>query len=104
MRIFKKKSDEELAQDKELSLSEEEGGNRKLIPIVSRHGMGLADEYDYINIYMQGEVAKISERHTLNEIKLQAKRKKDGFEHTVPKEETFRFSEEEGEEEQPPCA
>lgn len=100
--IFKKKSDEELAQDKELSLSEEEGGNRKLIPIVARHGMGLADEYDYINIYMQGEVAKISERHTLNEIKLQAKRKKDGFEHTVPKEETFRFSEETAEEEQQP--
>ena len=55
--IFKRKSDEEIAEDGGRS------GNRKLIPIISRHGGGL-DENDYINCHMKGWCAKISEGNT----------------------------------------
>jgi hypothetical protein len=71
--IFKKKSDEELAEDGP------EAGNRKLVPIVARHGPGL-DDGDYINMGMQGEVAKISENKTRNELKKRGSRTEDsGF-------------------------
>ncbi len=59
--IFKRKSDEEVAED---GPSE---GNRKLIPIISRHGGGL-DDNDYINCHMKGWCAKISEGRTKLEI------------------------------------
>lgn len=55
--IFKRKSDEEIAEDGGSS------GNRKLIPIISRHGGGL-DENDYINCHMKGWCAKITEGKT----------------------------------------
>lgn len=55
--IFKRKSDEELAEDNGVS------GNRKLIPIISRHGGGL-DDNDYINCHMKGWCAKITEGKT----------------------------------------
>lgn len=55
--IFKKKSDEEMAEDGVGS------GNRKLIPLVSRHGAGMEDN-DYINCHMKGWCAKISEGRT----------------------------------------
>jgi replicative DNA helicase len=44
--IFKRKSDEEIAEDGPSN------GNRKLIPVISRHGGGL-DDNDYINCHMR---------------------------------------------------
>lgn len=79
--IFKNKSDEEIAEDQGKS------GNRKLIPIVTRHGGGLADDYDYINVSMQGEVAKIEEKETKTELLLKNRRGDDGFDHSIEDEE-----------------
>ena len=62
--IFKSKSPEELAEDGPGA------GNRKLVPIVARHGAGLNDG-DYINMNMLGEHAKLKELKTRNEIKNQ---------------------------------
>jgi hypothetical protein len=62
--IFKAKSPEELAEDGP------NAGNRKLVPIVSRHGGGL-DDGDYINMLMQGSHAKLTELKTRNEFKNQ---------------------------------
>lgn len=62
--IFKSKSQEELAEDGP------NAGNRKLVPIVSRHGAGL-DDGDYINMIMQGSHAKLKELKTRNEFKMQ---------------------------------
>ena len=59
--IFKKKSDEEIAEDGP------NNGNRKLLPLVSRHGGGL-DDNDYINCHMKGWCAKITEGRTRLEI------------------------------------
>ena len=58
--IFKSKSPEELAEDGPRA------GNRKLVPIVSRHGAGL-DDGNYINLRMHGEYAKLEELRTRNE-------------------------------------
>jgi replicative DNA helicase len=55
--IFKRKSDEEMTEDGGAS------GNRKLIPVISRHGGGL-DDNDYINCHMKGWCAKITEGKT----------------------------------------
>lgn len=62
--IFKIKSPEELAEDGP------NAGNRKLVPIVSRHGAGM-DDGDYINMVMQGQYAKLKELKTRNEFKNQ---------------------------------
>lgn len=62
--IFKIKSPEELAEDGP------NAGNRKLVPIVARHGAGL-DDGDYINMVMQGSHAKLKELRTRNEFKNQ---------------------------------
>ena len=62
--IFKIKSPEELAEDGP------NAGNRKLVPIVSRHGAGL-DDGDYINMAMHGSYAKLKELKTRNEFKNQ---------------------------------
>ncbi len=62
--IFKAKSVEEIAEDGPTS------GNRKLVPIVARHGSGL-DDGDYINVQMDGAHAKLSELSTRNELKQQ---------------------------------
>ena len=59
--IFKNKSDEEIAEDGT------DAGNRKLVPIVSRHGEGLEDK-DYINCHMKGWCAQIKEGMTRNEL------------------------------------
>jgi hypothetical protein len=66
--IFKPKSAEEIAEDGE------EYGNRKLIPLVARHGPGIEDG-NYINMIMQGEFSQIVETKTKFEIK------KAGLEH-----------------------
>ena len=62
--IFKNKSPEELAEDGP------NAGNRKLVPIVARHGAGL-DDGNYINMSMQGEYARLTELKTRNEFKNQ---------------------------------
>lgn len=59
--IYKHKSDEEIAKDGP------EHGNRKLVPVIARHGEGLEDR-DYINIKMQGAIAKITEGKTAFEL------------------------------------
>ena len=58
--IFKEKSAEELAEDGP------KAGNRKLVPIVSRHGPGMHDG-NYINLKMDGDYAKLSELRTRDE-------------------------------------
>jgi len=86
--IFKRKSDEEIAEDNGIS------GNRKIVPVVARHGAGLANEFDYINMTMHGEYAKINEGFTKSEYILSNKRKKEGFDNTVSSnEEAFVVSE-----------
>lgn len=62
--IFKAKSSEELAEDGPNS------GNRKLVPIVSRHGPGM-DDGDYINMVMQGSCSRLRELKTRNEFRNQ---------------------------------
>jgi replicative DNA helicase len=70
--IFKRKSDEEIAEDGGNS------GNRKLIPLISRHG-GCLDDNDYINFNLKGWCAKISEGKTKLEMSHNNTTKKDGF-------------------------
>ena len=70
--IFKRKSDEEIAEDGA------DNGNRKLLPLVSRHGGGL-DDNDYINCHMKGWCAKISEGKTRLELLNNTKSKDEGF-------------------------
>jgi replicative DNA helicase len=70
--IFKRKSDEEIVEDGP------ENGNRKLVPLISRHGGGL-DDNDYINCYMKGWCAKITEGKTRLEIVHNSKSNEEGF-------------------------
>jgi replicative DNA helicase len=70
--IFKRKSDEEIVEDGP------DGGNRKLIPLVCRHGGGL-DDNDYINCHMKGWCAKITEGRTHLEIKNNIRSSEEGF-------------------------
>ena len=78
--IFKRKSDEEIAEDGS------ENGNRKLLPLISRHGGGL-DDNDYINCHMKGWCAKITEGKTHLEIKNNTQSTKDGF--IIDDEDTY---------------
>lgn len=71
--IFKMKSDEEMATDGA------ENGNRKLVPVVARHGEGL-DDGDYVSMKMFGKFGKIEEGHTRNEIHNNARSREQGFE------------------------
>ena len=59
--IFKEKSAEEVAEDGPRA------GNRKLVPIVSRHGPGMQDG-NYINLQMSGQHALLSELRTRDEL------------------------------------
>lgn len=70
--IFKRKTPEEMAEDGP------ESGNRKLVPLVSRHGGGL-DDNDYINCYMKGWCAKITEGKTKLELVKNISSNSDGF-------------------------
>ena len=73
--IFKRKSDEEIAEDGPTA------GNRKLIPLVSRHGGGLEDN-DYINCHMKGWCAKITEGKTKLELSNNTSQSKNSFQIT----------------------
>ena len=55
-----------------------QNGNRKLVPVISRHGGGL-DENDYINCHMKGWCAKITEGKTRIELMKNKGSKSDGF-------------------------
>lgn len=70
--IFKRKSDEEIAEDGPTN------GNRKLLPLVSRHGGGL-DDNDYINCYMKGWCGKITEGKTRFELVNNGNNSDEGF-------------------------
>ena len=70
--IFKRKSDEEIAED---GIG---NGNRKLVPIVSRHGGGL-DDGDYINMHMKGYCGKIVEGKTSSELRNSREESDEGF-------------------------
>ena len=70
--IFKRKSDEEIAEDGTAN------GNRKLVPIVSRHGGGL-DNGDYVNMKMKGWCGKIEEGKTASELRNEGTETDDGF-------------------------
>lgn len=59
--ILKRKTDEEIMTDGV------QAGNRKLIPVVSRHGPGL--DNGYICVQVDGEYMKISELGNITEIK-----------------------------------
>ena len=59
--IYKRKSDEEIAKDGP------ENGNRKLVPLIARHGEGLQDK-DYINVNMVGKYGKLVEGKTAFEL------------------------------------
>lgn len=62
--IYKPKTDEEIAE--EISLTKERY-NRKLVPIIARHGAGM-EAGDYINMKMTGTIAKIEEGATRNDL------------------------------------
>ena len=70
--IFKRKTPEEIAEDGP------DNGNRKLVPLISRHGGGL-DDNDYINCHMKGWCAKISEGKTRLELVNNINNNDDGF-------------------------
>lgn len=61
--IFKIKSPEELAEDGP------NAGNRKLVPIVSRHGPGMEDG-NYINMKMIGDKSALLELRTRDEFRI----------------------------------
>ena len=71
--IFKMKSDEEIADDGS------ENGNRKLVPVVARHGEGL-DDGDYVSMKMFGKYGRIEEGRTRNELHRDARARSEGFE------------------------
>ena len=71
--IFKLKSDEEVADDGA------DYGNRKLVPVVARHGEGLSDG-DYISMKMFGKYGRIDEGMTRNEIHVENRSRNEGFE------------------------
>tara|TARA_R110002051_G_scaffold264420_2_gene324352 strand:- start:1484 stop:2947 length:1464 start_codon:yes stop_codon:yes gene_type:complete len=70
--IFKRKSDEEIAED---GIG---NGNRKLVPLVARHGGGI-DDGDYINMEMKGWCGKINEGKTASEIRENNTQVEEGF-------------------------
>lgn len=71
--IFKMKSEEEIADDGI------EHGNRKLVPVVARHGQML-DTGDYISMNMYGSIGKLVEGRTRNEIHNSNRARDEGFE------------------------
>jgi replicative DNA helicase len=70
--IFKLKSDEEKATDGA------NNGDRKLVPVVARHGEGL-DDGDYISMKMHGKFGRIEQGLTRNEIHEGNRARQEGF-------------------------
>ena len=70
--IFKEKSVEEKADSPD-------AGNRKLVPIVTRHGPGM-ENMNYINMEMDGEKARIKEGLKRDELFKQSRADREGFE------------------------
>ncbi len=86
--IFKKKSEEEIAEDGG------ESGNRKLVPLIARHGGGLSDDFDYINMHLNGDFGRIDEGFTKSEYILANKKEKEGFDNELDdKQEEFKIEE-----------
>jgi len=82
--ILKQKTAEEISEDGW------QNGNRKLIPILNRHGKGVQPG-DYINLIMEGEYGTIKEWKTKFELMHQSKEKNQGFEvENCPNEVEFR--------------
>lgn len=71
--IFKLKNEEEIATDGK------ENGDRKIVPVVARHGEGL-DDGDYISIKMFGKLGRIEQGLTRNEIHEANRSNEQGFE------------------------
>jgi len=71
--IFKLKSDEEKAEDGT------QNGDRKIVPVVARHGEGL-DDGDYISMTMYGRFGRIEQGLTRNEIHENNTNRQQGFE------------------------
>lgn len=71
--LFKIKSDEEIAQDGV------DKGNRKLVPVVCRHGEGI-EFGNYINCYMNGAKAQIVEGKTKFQLLQESKNESDNSE------------------------
>ena len=78
--LFKRKSEEEIAEDGG------ESGNRKLVPLIARHGGGLPEEYDYINMNLIGDYGRLVEGFTKSEYILANKKKNEGFDNEVSDE------------------
>ena len=53
-------------------------GNRKLVPIVARHGAGL-NSGDYINMHMKGWCGKIEEGKTASQLRSEQTDSEEGF-------------------------
>lgn len=81
--VFKRKSDEEIAEDGPTN------GNRKLLPLIARHGGGL-DDNDYINCHMKGWCAKVTEGKTRLELKKNNGNDDEGFD--VEEDDNIPFS------------
>jgi replicative DNA helicase len=74
--IFSVKSDEEQADDRAKGMNKP--FNRKLEPIVARHG-GCLDQGDYINIMMDGQFGRLTTGPTRNNLESYLKQKNKGF-------------------------
>lgn len=68
--IFKFKTPEEIADDGE------QEGNRKMIPLISRHGPGIEDG-NYINMFMEGQYCMITEGKSKFDIRIEGKHNDD---------------------------
>lgn len=79
--IFSVKSDEEQADDRAKGLKRP--FNRKLKPIVARHG-GCLDDGDYINIMMDGKFGRLTQGPTRNNLENHIKSVTKGFDFDQP--------------------
>ena len=70
--IFKRKSDEEVQQDGG------KNGNRKLVPVIARHGEW--DDRNYICMDLKGYCAKITQGKTKFELMKESEQSNEGFE------------------------
>ena len=69
----------DLKSDEEMATDGAENGNRKLVPVVARHGEGL-DDGDYVSMKMFGKFGRIEEGNTRNEIHNNSRAREQGFE------------------------